>query len=221
MQRNKFFGGRGHVAYTVISLLLLLFGCQKDKDQEQPSAPPPPPLQEVTTEKSDLLFLYRDAEGVEQKAMSLAEIPETSRARVQVVDLSLSPEARLSKYYVQVFDLRRAGTDGLFPGRVLPRSELEASLADEQAMPAQPQIILYSTSWCGVCKQAKKFLKEKSLAFIELDIERNEEAAKELRVKSERANIPLGGVPVIDIGGTLMRGFDPERLMSMLGRAQK
>jgi glutaredoxin len=73
-----------------------------------------------------------------------------------------------------------------------------------------------------VCvKKAKKFLKERGLAFIELDVEKNEEAARELKVKSERANIPLGSVPVIDVGGTLMRGFDPERLMSMLGRDRK
>jgi glutaredoxin len=204
------------------SLLVSLFlGCQQKRDQAQSSTPPPPPLLEVTQEKSDLLFLYRDDEGAEQRAMSLADVPEGSRARVQIVDLSRSPEARLSKYYVQVFDFRRSGTDGLFPGRVVPRSELEAMLADEQAMPSQPQIILYSTSWCGVCKKAKKFLKERGLAFIELDVEKNEEAARELKVKSERANIPLGSVPVIDVGGTLMRGFDPERLMSMLGRDRK
>ena len=93
---------------------------------------------------------------------------------------------------------------------------MEDALANAQALPEQPDIIMYSTSWCGVCKKARSFMKSEGLAFIEKDIESDKVAARELQEKCERARVPMGGVPVIDVGGALMRGFDPKRLISML-----
>ena len=101
------------------------------------------------------------------------------------------------------------------------RKNLETALASEQALPEQPPIILYSTSWCGVCKKAKKFMQNKGLAFVEKDIEKDRQAARELQEKCDRAKVPMGGVPVIDVGGALLRGFDGDRLLSMLNTAQQ
>ena len=208
----------GWLGATLVGLALLV-SCEGDrsvKDKQASAVTASPVLLEVKDKSKQLLFLYRDGTGTEQRALSIDEIPDESRARVQVVDLSRSPSERRSKDYVQLFDLRKATAQGTYPGRVIPRQELEAALADEQALPVQPSIVLYSTSWCGVCKKARRFLKEQGLAFIEHDIEQNRAAARELQEKSKRAGIPLGGVPVIDVGGALMRGFDPQRLMSVL-----
>ena len=175
-----------------------------------------PKLIEVKSDSTDLLFLYQDAQGEEQRVMTINEIPQELRQKVQVVNLKLSPVERKSRYFVQLFDLRKANVDGTFPGRVLERKLLEDALASAQALPEQPDIIMYSTSWCGVCKKARSFMKNEGLAFIEKDIEADKAAARELQEKCERARVPMGGVPVIDVGGALMRGFDPQRLMSML-----
>ena len=37
--------------------------------------------------------------------------------------------------------------------------------------PSNTSIKIYTTSWCGPCKMAKKLLKEKGFSFSEIDIE--------------------------------------------------
>lgn len=171
---------------------------------------------EGSSDAQQLLFLFNDKEGNEQRAMSIEEIPLESRKNVQVVDLARSPEERGSREYIQLFDLSEPHQDGAYRGRIIKRDELERALANAQALPEQVPIILYSTNWCGVCKKARRFMEEQGLAFVEKDIEADRNAARELQEKCERAKVPLGGVPVIDVGGQLMRGFDPNRLLSML-----
>ena len=171
-----------------------------------------PELSVVSAARSDLLFLYQDKEGVEQRAMSVAEVPEERRAQVQVVDLARSPQERAASAYLQIFDLRSADEAGRFKGRLVPREAREQALASEQALPDQPPIVLYTTSWCGVCKKARRFMKSQGWAFIEKDIEADKEAKRELEQKARRAQMQLGGVPVIDVGGRLMSGFDQAAL---------
>jgi len=195
----------------------------------------PPPLIEVRDESTSLLLIYRDSQGREQRAMSVSEVPDTAREHVRVVNLAFSPDQRKSREFIQVFDLRKTNADGTYPGRVIPRGELEASLikasqpkpglstnqVQNQAHNQQPKITLYSTSWCGYCKKARAFLKKQKLKFTEHDIEKNRKAARKLAQKAKRAGLELGGVPVIDVGGRLMNGFDPKRLLSMIRQAQQ
>ena len=77
-------------------------------------------------------------------------------------------------------------------------------------------VILYRTTWCGYCTQARAFLKRKGVAFVEKDVERDPAAAKELAEKRARAGIRSGGVPVIDVRGSLVLGFDKARLEQLL-----
>ena len=90
-----------------------------------------------------------------------------------------------------------------------------------QVQTQQPPITLYSASWCGYCKKARAFLKKSKLKFTEHDIEKNQNAARELARKAKRAGLQLGGVPIIDVGGRLMKGFDPKRLLSMVKQSRK
>jgi glutaredoxin len=57
------------------------------------------------------------------------------------------------------------------------------------------QIILYSTSWCGYCKAAEKFLKEKGLAYVKKDIEADDNASLEMQAKCMRNGAQQCGVP--------------------------
>ena len=43
-----------------------------------------------------------------------------------------------------------------------------------------PQITLYSTTWCGYCKMAEKYLHDKGISFIEKDVEADQEAMQEV-----------------------------------------
>ena len=65
-------------------------------------------------------------------------------------------------------------------------------------------IKVYSTPTCPWCKKAKEFLNEKQVAFDDVDVSNDEVAAKELVEKSGQQ-----GVPVLDIDGKIIVGFDP------------
>lgn len=78
--------------------------------------------------------------------------------------------------------------------------------ADSPRSPAsvrQAQVILYETSWCGYCRKARRLLKSLDVDFVAKNIEHDREAALELRGKVGRHR----GVPVLDIGGTILRGY--------------
>ncbi len=67
------------------------------------------------------------------------------------------------------------------------------------------EVVLYSTSWCGYCKMTAKYLHDKGVNFVEKDIEKDAEAHAELMGKIHN---DFRGVPVTDINGTLVLGFD-------------
>ncbi|MEL7058898.1 MAG: glutaredoxin domain-containing protein [Acidobacteriota bacterium] len=79
------------------------------------------------------------------------------------------------------------------------------------ARAAGPPVTMYSTTWCGVCSRARLFLEQLEVDVVELDIEANREAAFEKNRKS-----PDCGVPVLDIGGTVLCGFDPQAIRAAL-----
>ncbi|MGE5309860.1 MAG: glutaredoxin family protein, partial [Sphaerimonospora mesophila] len=67
------------------------------------------------------------------------------------------------------------------------------------------KVIVYSTNWCAYCKMAKQYLAGKEVAVDEKNIEEDPEAHKELM---DKIGGNFRGVPVIDIAGTIVLGFD-------------
>jgi len=79
---------------------------------------------------------------------------------------------------------------------------------------SQP-IRMYATKWCGDCRRARLFLKEKQIAYEELDINADPEAAKFVM----KANAGKRKVPTFDVGGRVFSSspFDPNQLSDELG----
>lgn len=71
---------------------------------------------------------------------------------------------------------------------------------------------VYSTSTCPYCAMVKNFLKEKNIAFEEINVGLDRVKAKEMIEKSGQM-----GVPVIDIEGKVIIGFDKEEITKELG----
>ncbi len=67
------------------------------------------------------------------------------------------------------------------------------------------QVIVYATSWCGFCRMVEKYLHDKGIEFVVKDIEKDEEARAELMGKIDNN---FRGVPVTDVGGSIVLGFD-------------
>jgi len=74
------------------------------------------------------------------------------------------------------------------------------------------KVKVYSTATCPFCIRAKQFLKENAVSFEDIDISVNHEAAQEMIKRSGQM-----GVPVIDIEGELIVGFDKEKIRKALG----
>ena len=73
-------------------------------------------------------------------------------------------------------------------------------------------VVVYSTPTCPYCIRAKQFLTENGIVFENYDVASNQEKAEELIEKSGQM-----GVPVIDIDGEIVVGFDKERIKKLLG----
>lgn len=72
-------------------------------------------------------------------------------------------------------------------------------------------IKVYSTPTCPYCVTLKNFLKENNIQFDDIDVSQDEVAAKEMIDKSGQM-----GVPVIDINGEMIIGFNQERIKKLL-----
>ncbi len=66
-----------------------------------------------------------------------------------------------------------------------------------------PKVIIYTAVWCGFCKMAKAYMDQKGIAYQERDVEKDLTAGQEAIQKSGQM-----GVPVIDVDGTIILGFD-------------
>lgn len=76
-------------------------------------------------------------------------------------------------------------------------------------------IIVYTTNWCPYCDEAKDYLAEKEIDFIEKNIEEDLSAKEEM---VEKIGGRYTGVPVIDINGEIIDGFSPRRINKALKR---
>jgi glutaredoxin-like YruB-family protein len=75
----------------------------------------------------------------------------------------------------------------------------------------KPKIKIYSTPTCPYCQMAKEFMKENKVEFEDINVAADQEAAKEMVEKSGQM-----GVPVIDVDGEIIVGFDKEKLKKAL-----
>ncbi len=78
--------------------------------------------------------------------------------------------------------------------------------------PLSPSVVIYTSRGCGSCKQAIAYLESKGVAYVQKNITTDPEARKEFRAKGGR------GVPLIEVGGKSMRGFNAPRLDQLLAR---
>ena len=73
------------------------------------------------------------------------------------------------------------------------------------------KVKIYSTPTCPYCRIAKDFLKSRGVDFDEVDVSASQEAVREMVAKSGQM-----GVPVIDIDGEIITGFNRNRITELL-----
>ncbi len=79
--------------------------------------------------------------------------------------------------------------------------------------PTTKNVIVYSTPTCPYCSYAKEYFKENGVPFTDVDVSRDRSAAQEMITKSGQM-----GVPVIDIGGNIVVGFQPDVFAELINQ---
>jgi len=74
------------------------------------------------------------------------------------------------------------------------------------------QVKVYSTQSCPYCVTLKEFLKANSVVFEDVDVSFDQKLQQEMIDKSGQM-----GVPVVDIDGQIVIGFDREKIVQLLG----
>ena len=73
------------------------------------------------------------------------------------------------------------------------------------------KVKVYSTPTCPACKQTKEFLHENKIEFQEINVADDQKALQEMMEKSGQM-----AVPVTDIDGEIITGFDKSKLQKAL-----
>lgn len=71
---------------------------------------------------------------------------------------------------------------------------------------------VYSTSTCSYCAMTKEFLRKNNIQFENIDVGINLQASQEMMDRSGQM-----GVPVLDIDGQIIVGFDKDAISTALG----
>ena len=75
----------------------------------------------------------------------------------------------------------------------------------------QPNITIYSATWCAFCHAAKDYLDSKGVKYTDKDIEQDPANAKAVVDISGQM-----GIPVLDIDGQIIVGFDRPKIDAAL-----
>lgn len=85
--------------------------------------------------------------------------------------------------------------------------------AKGEYMSTTPSVIVYSAEWCAYCKTEKQYLDKLGVSYAVKDIEKTPGAQDELAAKTGGK---AQGIPVTDIAGEIVYGFDRARIDELL-----
>jgi len=77
---------------------------------------------------------------------------------------------------------------------------------------AETTVTVYSTPTCPWCVRVKGYLQQKGVEFTDVDVSKDIEKAREMVKLSGQM-----GVPVVAINGSVIVGFDKEKIDELLG----
>jgi glutaredoxin-like YruB-family protein len=89
---------------------------------------------------------------------------------------------------------------------------LQKKYGDYMSTTSQPKVIVFSTPTCSFCNAAKRYFREKKIKFTDVDVSRDQRAARDMQRRTGQT-----GVPVILINNRPIVGFDKPKINRMLG----
>lgn len=221
-------------AFVAVVLLFAACGPEKPPAPERsgpavaadPADPAAAPI--LPADAPDAILTYAGDRGIFKDTNKPADVPEEAKGFVRVTLLN-GPEPPPGRVWVT--NLRTPEPDGGFKLVTEQRAlfeevatgqgrsshvELPPGLEPPKPAPREADVIVYKTDWCGVCKQLTAYLDRKGIKYVAKDIEKDSAAAGELQAKSKEKGFKMGSVPVVDVRGEIMVGFDRARLEKLL-----
>jgi glutaredoxin len=232
----------------LLSLTVPSVGCRRSGPDAPAPARSAPQTLEVLKD-GRWLFTYLESNGQFSTTDKPETVPERARALVRVFDPANPPAKNADRPEVFVADLNQLLKSGKTAARSMSREAFEtaalAQLPPGETSPlaarpsggpapvpppvhagagdggaaGTPVVTIYGTSWCGACRAARQYLTERKIPFADKDIENDPAAARELGEKASKLGIPTDRVPVIDVRGRLLLGFDRARIEALLGES--
>ena len=195
-----------------------------------------------------LLLTWVDDKGDFHVETRVADVPLMGRDSVRVVDPNKDEGTHADHVFVAdlrtarpdgtypVRSMTRADFEGLALARREKTGPTLASAGPPQPTPsstaataetdpgtthpaARPVVIIYGAEWCGACHEAARYLRGKGIAYVEKDVEKDSGAAREMQQKLARSGQRSGSIPVIDVRGKVLVGFNAQEVDGALGQA--
>ena len=98
------------------------------------------------------------------------------------------------------------------PGARESLPELRSEIFGERRPYRGIHVTMYMTSWCPYCSKARNYLRSLDVNLIEYDIEKDRSKREEMLSKSGGSR----GVPLIDIEGIIIRGYNSEAIRAAI-----
>jgi glutaredoxin len=229
-------------ALVVLTLLVLGGGdaCKRSRAAEVVDSQKAPVVRDDT---DGLLLTWIDDKGEFHVETRAADVPLMGRDAARVVDPAKDDGSHDDRVYVA--DLRQTRADGTYAVRTMSRADFEAiavarrekagptlanaspppsssaaaAQGDPGALkaPSHAVVVIYGAEWCGACHQAARYLRRKGVAYVEKDVEKDPSAAREMQQKLARNGLGGGSIPVLDVRGKVIVGFNPAEVDAALG----
>jgi glutaredoxin len=229
-------------------VLVALSACKGKKEAVGGADPPSEAAIVLKDDSEGLLLTWIDERGDFHTELSPSGVPATSRDVVRVVDPNKDEGTHADKIFladmrnagadgtypvhtgtkaefdaIAVARRQKVGPTLASAGPTAPSSEPGPTQAPTVAQApdpnARPLVIIYGASWCGPCHQAADYLKRKGVPFVLKDIEEDSGAAREMNAKLSKAGLRRGSIPVLDVRGKVIVGFNAHEVDDALGRA--
>jgi glutaredoxin 3 len=155
--------------------------------------------QEATGSQKEVYYQYVDGSGTVHFVQNLADVPARWQNKAGRIELEKNAPAPGGSGTRRTASRRVAG---------------ERSAGRATAYRRQPEVVVYTTAWCGWCRKTLQFLDERGVRYVNKDIEANDWNRDELIEKTGRTSIP-----VVEIDGEIIRGFDAARMEELLSRS--
>jgi glutaredoxin len=78
------------------------------------------------------------------------------------------------------------------------------------------RVVIYMTDWCPYCTKAREYIRAQGVHLVEYNIERDRGASEEMARKTGGRR----GVPVIDVEGIILRGYNPQAIANAIKQKQ-